>query len=343
MYRICYVYIYFYYSRPWHLIYTNCTYSETRSTEYLRLRREVAAKVCTRYKFPRRPRKGEGFCSSPNSATLIRPLFLTPIINPPQRLRANTLFLIVTDITQSPTSPQYPRTSRQHLPKPCWFGTSSVIFPLHNTTLRRTYIQCPYCLRDLFPAFYNWRFLPRWWREKKTKRHRKPQETTKDRNILQTSEYPATMDFIIWAVSSLFRWMRLKVYQYEVTFSLYMLTPIEKLIFSTFRLSVVQNTLSTPCWRLISYSDTLLLGLIAMIAMGTYIYLPDHLRAIHGRLYYYWAGERLFSSGRLSISSVFGENGVATQIGDMVYETAKNAAATSTERLGELWIKARHA
>lgn len=73
-----------------------------------------------------------------------------------------------------------------------------------------------------------------------------------------------------------------------------------------------------------------------MIAMGTYIYLPDHLRAIHGRLYYYWAGERLFSSGRLSISSVFGENGVATQIGDMVYETAKNAAATSTERLGEL-------
>lgn len=43
------------------------------------------------------------------------------------------------------------------------------------------------------------------------------------------------MDFIIWAVASLFRWMRLKVYQYEVTFSLYMLTPIEKLIFSTLR------------------------------------------------------------------------------------------------------------
>lgn len=45
------------------------------------------------------------------------------------------------------------------------------------------------------------------------------------------------MDFIIWAVSSLFRWMRLKIYQYEVTFSLYMLTPIEKFIFSTLRLS----------------------------------------------------------------------------------------------------------
>lgn len=55
------------------------------------------------------------------------------------------------------------------------------------------------------------------------------------------------MDFIIWAVSSLFRWMRLKVYQYEVTFSLYMLTPIEKLIFSTLRLFPVQSTLGTLC------------------------------------------------------------------------------------------------
>ncbi|EKV12230.1 Small subunit of serine palmitoyltransferase-like [Penicillium digitatum] len=114
------------------------------------------------------------------------------------------------------------------------------------------------------------------------------------------------MDFIVWVVSSILRWMRLKVYQYEVTFSLYMLTPIEKLIF-----------------------NTLLLGLVTMIAMGTYIYLPDHLRAIYGRLYYYWAGERLFNS-------VFGENGVATQIGDMVYETAKNAAATTTKRIAEL-------
>lgn len=43
------------------------------------------------------------------------------------------------------------------------------------------------------------------------------------------------MDVIFWAVASVFRWMRLKVYQYEVTFALYMLTPIEKLIFSTLR------------------------------------------------------------------------------------------------------------
>lgn len=127
-------------------------YSETQGTEYLSLRREVAAKVCTRYKFPRRPRKGEGFCSSPNSATLIRPLFLTPIINPPQPLRANTLFLIVTNISQSPTFPQYPRTSRQHFAQPCLiWNISPHFFPFTTSRLRRTYIQCP-CLIRLSPG-----------------------------------------------------------------------------------------------------------------------------------------------------------------------------------------------
>jgi Small subunit of serine palmitoyltransferase-like len=34
-------------------------------------------------------------------------------------------------------------------------------------------------------------------------------------------------------LSSILRWLQLKKYQYEVTFSLYMLTPTEKFIFST--------------------------------------------------------------------------------------------------------------
>lgn len=33
-------------------------------------------------------------------------------------------------------------------------------------------------------------------------------------------------------ISSFIRWLQLKKYQYEVTFSLYMLTPTEKFIFS---------------------------------------------------------------------------------------------------------------
>lgn len=75
-----------------------------------------------------------------------------------------------------------------------------------------------------------------------------------------------------------------------------------------------------------------------MIATGIYIYLPDHLRSIYGHLYYYWVGERPFISNRLtsSMGSVFGD--AATQSLEVVYETAKTAAAaaTTTQHLAEL-------
>ncbi|KAJ5669318.1 hypothetical protein N7462_010388 [Penicillium macrosclerotiorum] len=117
---------------------------------------------------------------------------------------------------------------------------------------------------------------------------------------------------LLWVLTNLVRWVRLKIYQYEVTFAIYMLTPTEKFIF-----------------------NSLLLTLITMIATGIYIYLPDHIRAIYGHLYYYWVGERPFISSRLtSMSSVFGE--AATQSLEVVYETAKNAAATTTQHLAEL-------
>lgn len=41
------------------------------------------------------------------------------------------------------------------------------------------------------------------------------------------------MAFLLWVLTSLVRWVRLKIYQYEVTFAIYMLTPTEKFIFST--------------------------------------------------------------------------------------------------------------
>jgi len=123
------------------------------------------------------------------------------------------------------------------------------------------------------------------------------------------------MAFLLWVLTSLVRWVRLKIYQYEVTFAIYMLTPTEKFIF-----------------------NSLLLTLITMIATGIYIYLPDHLRAIYGHLYYYWVGERPFISTRLtsSMGSVFGD--AATQTLGVVLETSKTAAAaaTTTHHLAEL-------
>ncbi|KAJ5092374.1 hypothetical protein NUU61_007244 [Penicillium alfredii] len=119
------------------------------------------------------------------------------------------------------------------------------------------------------------------------------------------------MTVLLWIVTNFIRWVRLKIYQYEVTFAIYMLTPTEKFIF-----------------------NSLLLTLITMIATGIYIYLPDHLRSIYGHMYYYWAGERPFIPSRLtSLSSVLGES--ATQGLEVVYETAKNtvAAAATTEQI----------
>lgn len=72
-----------------------------------------------------------------------------------------------------------------------------------------------------------------------------------------------------------------------------------------------------------------------MIATGIYIYLPDHIRAIYGHLYYYWAGERPFIPTRLSaISSVLGE--AATQSLEVVYETAQKAGTTAEPIAAEL-------
>ncbi|KAJ5936059.1 hypothetical protein N7454_005357 [Penicillium verhagenii] len=117
------------------------------------------------------------------------------------------------------------------------------------------------------------------------------------------------MGSILWLISSFVRWVRMKIYQYEVTFAIYMLTPTEKFIF-----------------------NSVLLTLITLIATGIYVYLPNHLRTIYSHMYYYAVGERPFISSRLT-SSVFGD---ATQTLDVMYETAKNAAARTTHNMGEL-------
>lgn len=47
------------------------------------------------------------------------------------------------------------------------------------------------------------------------------------------------MEVLFWALSNFVRWVRLKIYQYEVTFAIYMLTPTEKFIFSMLSLSLL--------------------------------------------------------------------------------------------------------
>ncbi|OJD17989.1 hypothetical protein AJ78_01946 [Emergomyces pasteurianus Ep9510] len=89
-------------------------------------------------------------------------------------------------------------------------------------------------------------------------------------------------------ISSLIRWLRLKNYQYEVTISLYMLTPTEKFIF-----------------------NTLLLLITSMLLTAAYVYLPDHITTISKRIWYYWAGDAFTDFPFVSISSSASAAGTA--------------------------------
>lgn len=68
-------------------------------------------------------------------------------------------------------------------------------------------------------------------------------------------------------LSSLIRWLQLKKYQYEVTFSLYMLTSTEKFIF-----------------------NFVLFVLISMLVAAASMYLPNHVTVIYRRIWYYVDG-----------------------------------------------------
>ncbi|KAL5121453.1 hypothetical protein ACEQ8H_000525 [Pleosporales sp. CAS-2024a] len=67
--------------------------------------------------------------------------------------------------------------------------------------------------------------------------------------------------------AALLRWFQRKRYQYEVTFSLYMLTSTEKFIF-----------------------NSILFLLLSLLIIAASLYLPDHLTIIANRLFYYFSG-----------------------------------------------------
>jgi len=68
--------------------------------------------------------------------------------------------------------------------------------------------------------------------------------------------------------ASVLRWLQRKRYQYEVTFSLYMLTPTEKFIF-----------------------NSILFLFLAMVLIAASLYLPEHITMIARRAWYYALGD----------------------------------------------------
>ncbi|KIW26968.1 uncharacterized protein PV07_06751 [Cladophialophora immunda] len=84
-------------------------------------------------------------------------------------------------------------------------------------------------------------------------------------------------------LSSFLHWVQLKKYQYEVTFSLYMLTPTEKFIF-----------------------NLILFLLVSMLVTAATLYLPNHLVVIYHRICYYISGEFAYKT-----STNVSENAIA--------------------------------
>jgi len=81
-------------------------------------------------------------------------------------------------------------------------------------------------------------------------------------------------------LKSLLDFLHLKRYQYEVTFSLYMLTPTEKIIFNSF-----------------------LFVFLSLLIVAVSFYLPHHVAVIARRAWWYYAGDSS-SAAALSPSSV---------------------------------------
>jgi hypothetical protein len=90
--------------------------------------------------------------------------------------------------------------------------------------------------------------------------------------------------------AALLRWFQRKRYQYEVTFSLYMLTSTEKFIFSTYYLS--DSLTHPPTVRNANRMciDSVLFLLLSLLIIAASLYLPDHLTIIANRLFYYFSG-----------------------------------------------------
>ncbi|KAG6356151.1 hypothetical protein INS49_015538 [Diaporthe citri] len=102
---------------------------------------------------------------------------------------------------------------------------------------------------------------------------------------------------------SLTKWLSLKIYQVEVTFSVYIFTPLEKFIF----------------WSVVFL-------LFSLTAIATILYLPHHIMFLAGRAWFYIHGDSAVEAARETARSL-----AAAAAAAATTPTAK-ALATETAR-----------
>ncbi|KAK1813341.1 hypothetical protein LTR12_012265 [Friedmanniomyces endolithicus] len=115
--------------------------------------------------------------------------------------------------------------------------------------------------------------------------------------------------FLLLQPTNLVKWLRKKNYQYEVTFSLYMLTPTEKFVF-----------------------NSILFLTISMLSTACILYLPDHVVEVSRRGYYYFAGDAPPEHlGEVAAKASEAVRDAATGLAESVSSAAWGAASAGQE------------
>lgn len=155
-----------------------------------------------------------------------------------------------------------------------------------------------------------------------------------------------TAGFLLFQPTGFVKWLQKKNYQYEVTFSLYMLTPTEKFVFSTFHSPSHPNLLdyfiqakqplqSPPFFYLLkltfpplSRTDSILFLTFSLLLIASVIYLPNHIMTMSRRTYYYFAGDAaLMATSRTLYGTATRAADVASEWAQTAYQTAFNRTA----------------
>lgn len=156
-----------------------------------------------------------------------------------------------------------------------------------------------------------------------------------------------TAGFLLFQPTGFVKWLQKKNYQYEVTFSLYMLTPTEKFVFSTFHyplpIPIYFSTLYKknihckappflPNYLLkltfLFRTDSILFLTFSLLLIASVIYLPNHIMTMSRRTYYYFAGDAaLMATSRTLYGTATRAADVASEWAQTAYQTAFNRTA----------------
>ncbi|KAG0648351.1 hypothetical protein D0Z07_5155 [Hyphodiscus hymeniophilus] len=134
--------------------------------------------------------------------------------------------------------------------------------------------------------------------------------------------------------ASTFRWLQRKRYQYEVTFSLYMLTPTEKFIFSASHTIPLHPAcpmkIALPSSHqkaeLIMTADSFLFLFFSMIVIALTLYLPQHIAFLTNRAWFYYNGDE---STKGAVKSVIENVATSTILVEKVQETVLSTGTSA--------------